>query len=560
MRLESLENAVVWARMRALGWTHWRPFVRAAREPKRTQERLLQGLLYRNRDTAFGREHNFRVIAGYDDFVAAVPVQTYESLRPYVERQQQTGEPALTVAPPVLYAQTSGTTGQPKLIPLLEETLAGYKRTQATQSYALFCAEPEVFYGRILGIVSPAVEGRLASGAPYGSASGHVYQTMPRRARERYVLPEEVLTIEDYELKYEVIVSLALRCPDISCIATANPSTLLRLVAVFREHRETLLRDIAAGTLSCSDRLTPAQRAAILPRLECPRERIAELHSLLKVPNPSVADIWPRLRLISTWTGGSCAIALDAVRRALPPAVRVAELGYMSSEFRGTIAVSMDTSSGAPTIEQNFFEFVECDAWDSGRPRFSTVEDLQDGARYYIVVTTSGGLYRYFMNDIVEVSGRFHNTPCIRFVQKGTGVTNITGEKLHESQVIEAVQSAEKELGRASVFFVMLADAQQSRYRLFIEWPDAAPRQVDSLRDAVERELYAQNIEYAQKRESGRLQRLEAATLGAATGHAYKRHYVERGQREIQFKIVALQPADSCSFPFADFTVDMRDG
>ncbi len=559
MKLEPLENSVVRARMYALGWTHWRPFARACQKPRETQNRLLLDLLRRNQETVFGREHNFAAIADYAAFAASVPVQTYESLRPYIERQQETGEPALTAAPPALYAQTSGTTGKPKLVPLLDETLAAYKRMQATQAYALFCVEPEVFYGRILGIVSPAVEGRLKNGAPYGSASGHVYQTMPRRARRRYVLPEEVLAIDDYELKYQVIVALALSCPDIACIATANPSTLLKLVSVFRERRETLLRDIAAGALSCAGRLTPAQRAAVLPRLRCSAERMVELESLLRVANPSVTDIWPRLRLVTTWTGGSCGIALKAVRKLLPPSVRVAELGYMASEFRGTITVDTDNQTGAPTIQQNFFEFVEREDWDNGRPKFQTIERLKEGGRYYIFVTTGGGLYRYFMNDIVEAAGRFHDTPCIRFVQKGTGVTNITGEKLYESQVIEAVRAAEESFGRASVFFVMLADAESAVYRLFIEWPEAEARQVELLRAAVESELYARNVEYEQKRKSGRLRPLEIAPLQRAAGQAYKQHCVDRGQREMQFKIVALQYADACPFPFAEFTVGLAD-
>lgn len=560
MKLDAFENIFVRARMRALGWTHWRGFVRAARRPKRTQERLLLDLVHRNRKTAFGREHNFGEITSYQDYAAAVPVQTYETLRPYIERQQKNGEQALTAAAPVLYAQTSGTTASPKLIPLLDETLAGHKRTQATQSYALFCAEPEVFLGRILGIVSPAVEGHLDSGLPFGSASGHVSRSMPRRARARYVLPEEVLAIDDYELKYQVIVSLALACPDITCIATANPSTLLKLMSVFREHRESLLRDITRGECSWADRLTSAQLAVILPRLACSPERTSELESLLRIENPSIADIWPRLRLISTWTGGSCGIALEAVKQVLPPTVRIAELGYMSSEFRGTVTVHEDSNAGAPTIEQNFFEFVEQDAWDSGQPRFLTVDALEDGRQYYIIVTTSGGLYRYFMNDIVEASGRFESTPCIRFIQKGTGVTNITGEKLHESQVIGAVRSAEKELGRASVFFVMLADVQRARYHLFVEWPEATSIQVERLRDGIERELLSRNIEYAQKRESGRLGRLVVTPAAAGTGHAYKLHCIAQGQREVQYKVVALQTADSCSFEFADFTVDVGQG
>ncbi len=552
---ESLENSAVWAHMQTLRLTHWRPFVNAARDPRATQSDLLRALLERNRDSTFGREHNFTSISGYKEFADAVPPQTYESLRPYIEKQQQTGEPTLTAAPPVLFAQTSGTTGKPKLIPLLAETLEAHKRTQSTQAFALFSVHPDVFYGRILGIVSPAVEGHLENGTPFGSASGHVSRTMPARARKRYVLPDEALEITDYESKYQVIVALALACSDLTCIATANPSTLLKLVSVFREHRETLLRAIAEGTLPCPDRLTPGQRSAILPRLRYSRERIAELKALLQVDSPSVSDLWPRLRLITTWTGGSCSIPLSAVRSSLPDSVHIAELGYMSSEFRGTITVESNTSAGAPTIQQNFFEFLERGAWDSGRRTFQTIEELENGRHYYIFVTTSAGLYRYFMNDIVEAPGRFHDTPCIRFVEKGSGVTNITGEKLHESQVIKAVCSVEERLGQSPVFFVLVADAHRSKYRLYIERLGANSKGTTSLRDAVEHELSGANVEYEQKLKSGRLKPLEVVALKRGTGHAFKRHFVELGQRENQFKVVVLQYADSCNFPFAEFAL-----
>ena len=52
------------------------------------------------------------------------------------------------------------------------------------------------------------------------------------------------------------------------------------------------------------------------------------------------------------------------------------------------------------------------------------------------------------MNDIVRVTGRLHATPLLAFVQKGKGVTSLTGEKLYESQVLEAVRRAAEETGR----------------------------------------------------------------------------------------------------------------
>ena len=157
-------NQLMWARMQALRWTHWRPFVNDARHPRETQQRVLLDIVRRNGNTRFGREHGFDKITCYKDFAVAVPVQDYESLRPYLEEQERTGEPALNAEPPVMYAQTSGTTGKPKLIPILAKSLDQHKRSQSIQSFVQFSAVPEAYYGRILGIVSPAVEGTLESG------------------------------------------------------------------------------------------------------------------------------------------------------------------------------------------------------------------------------------------------------------------------------------------------------------------------------------------------------------------------------------------------------------
>ena len=68
-------------------------------------------------------------------------------------------------------------------------------------------------------------------------------------------------------------------------------------------------------------------------------------------------------------------------------------------------------------------------------------DELEAGQRYYVLITTASGLYRYFMNDLLEVTGFFHRTPLLRFVQKGKGVTNLTGEKLYEAQMIESVST-----------------------------------------------------------------------------------------------------------------------
>ncbi|HIN70388.1 MAG TPA: GH3 auxin-responsive promoter family protein, partial [Acidobacteria bacterium] len=426
--------------MQLFRWTHWRPFVQATKQPVEVQTRLLRRLVHRNCDTRFGREHGFSTINSYADFAAAVPIQTYETLRSYIEDQERTGEPALNAAQPVMYARTSGTTGEAKLIPILQDTIQAHKRSQAIQSYVQFSADARAYYGRCLAIVSPAEEGALDSGTPYGSTSGFMYENMPALARMKYVLPYQVFGIADYDLKYLLILRLAVNYRDVTHVACANPSTLVKLLSVLADNRATLLQDVIQGTFSRANDLSGELQAIIAPLLSCLPARVAELRTVFASPRPTFADLWPELRLVSTWTGGSCRIPLAKVRPTLPSGTRVCELGYLASELRGTLVPDLDQDGGTPTIHENFFEFVERNDWDAGRRTFYLVDQIQQGKEYYIIPTTGTGLYRYFMNDIVRVTGSFHATPTIEFVQKGKGVTNITGEKLYESQVIEAVR------------------------------------------------------------------------------------------------------------------------
>ena len=161
------------------------------------------------------------------------------------------------------------------------------------------------------------------------------------------------------------------------------------------------------------------------------------------------------------------------------------------------------------------------------------------------------------MNDIVRVTGSFHATPTIEFVQKGKGVTNITGEKLYESQVIEAVRLTEDETSSVSGFFLMMADTDRATYRLVIECSTPTETWWHKTLGSVERQLLSLNVEYAAKRASGRLQHLELLPVRPGTGEAYKRHCLSQGQREGQFKLIALQYQADCTFPFADFRLDV---
>jgi GH3 auxin-responsive promoter len=538
--------------MRAYEALYWRPVERRAARPDHAQQEVLARLMSANRDTRFGRAHGFGDIHDPAQFQARVPVQDYERLRPYIDEQRHTGAPALTREAPLFYAQTSGSTGTPKYIPITPTMLAFHKQEQALFSYLQYRAFPGAFDGKAWGIMGASVEGHLDTGHVVGSVSGHLYRSLPRIIQRRFVVPPDVSSIADYDLRYLVILRLALNEPAITYIGSPNPSTFLRLVDLLNDRREMLLRSLATGTFEPLDRLEPPVQRVIADRLKPLPDRAARL---AREEELTFANVWPDIRLLTTWTGGSCGIALGRLRRKLPAKTAVMELGYQSTEFRGSVALETETASGLPPLNHHFFEFVEQSAWDDGRQTFRTLDELEAGRTYYVVITTASGLYRYFMNDLVEVTAFFHGTPLLRFVQKGRGVTSLTGEKLYESQTIEGVSSVVSRYGFASTFFMMVADDRASGYRLFVELGEAAPPDARTVANQIDHRLGELNIEYHGKRASGRLTPLNVAWLKPGAGEAYKMACVRAGQREGQFKPAVLQYHKDLQFSFDDYVI-----
>jgi hypothetical protein len=528
-------NLLLRAGMLLNGRRLWSPLRRSAGDPGAAQLEALRRIVRRNIHTRFGVEHGFRVINDIRTWQRQVPVREYEAIRPYVEEQRTTGKSALTADPPVFYAQTSGSAGAAKLIPVTDLSLALHRREQALFSYLQFRACPAAFDGKAWGIMGAAVEGQLESGHFVGSVSGHLYQSLPRPIRSRFVVPPSVSTIGDYDVKYRTILCLALAEPRITYLGTPNPSTLLRLVAMLNSERDRLLEVLATGRLDSIEGIPPEVRAGLRVRSDPERAR-----AIGRAGRLTYANVWPQIRLVTTWTGGSCGIAVQALRRELPPGASVMELGYQATECRGTMALDTRTSAGIPVFHHHVFEFASQPAWDAGDRTCLTLEQLEDGGRYYVVVTTAAGLYRYFMNDLVEVEGRFRGTPLLRFIQKGKGVISLTGEKLYEGQAIAAVQQGARQFGLEPTFFLIVADEQDSAYEVLIE-VDGSGFDAGALAAAIDHQLGQLNLEYHAKRKSGRLHPLRVVRLKPGAAEAHKAAYVRGGQREAQFKPVILQ-------------------
>jgi hypothetical protein len=533
-----------------------RHFKALCRTPVQAQDGLLRQILETNADTEFGRRHGFGAITSFQQFQEQVPISAYEDLEPYITAEMNGRSHQLTKEPPVLFTTTSGTTGNRKYIPMTREG----KRAKSHLTWLWFCGlyrdHPGIVGGRILSVVSPEVESHAPSGVPCGAESGHAYRTMPGPVKSMYTAPYGVFAIEDYEAKYYTLLRLAAG-QNISCIATVNPSTIVLLADRLAHHTEAIIRDVRDGSLSAEVAVPQELRGSL--RLRPDPERAKHLEQAAAdgggVLLPGLA--WPRLAAVGCWKGGTVGAYLAKFDTLFPQGPPVRDFGYYATELRGSVPLSDQGDAGTIAVGTNVLEFHPAgqDRAPQGR-ELLRVEQLEVGQRYFVYVTNASGLYRYDMNDIVEVAGLYGRTPLIRFIQKGKGVVSFTGEKLYEVQVIAAVEAALVALRGRYHFIAAVAELVEGttpRLVFLIEFDDPiADHDGAALVDRLDAALGDQNEEYQTKRKSVRYGAPIIRVVRSGEFDRYRRRMVETGQRaDGQFKVLRLTSDASFAAEFA---------
>ena len=531
-------------------------FAALCRTPAKAQDQLLRQILEANAGTEFGRRHGFSAISSFSEFQGRVPIATYEDLEPYIKAEMNGQGNQLTKERPLLFTTTSGTTGNRKYIPMTRQS----KRDKSHLTWLWLCAlyrdHPGVVGGRILSVVSPEVESHTPSGIPCGAESGHAYRTMPGPVRSIYTAPYGVFAIEDYEAKYYTLLRLAAG-QNISCIATVNPSTIVLLADRLAGHTESIIRDVRDGSLSTDFAVPQELRDSLHLRPDPERARQLERAAAGGggVLLPGLA--WPELAAVGCWKGGTVGAYLSRFGTLFPQGPPVRDLGYYATELRGSVPLSDEGDAGTIAVGTNVLEFHPAgeDRAPEGR-ELLRVEQLEDGRRYFVYVTNASGLYRYEMNDIVEVTGHDHQTPLIRFVQKGKGVVSFTGEKLYEVQVLAAVDKAFSPFQGGYQFIAAVAelvDGTSPRLIFLTEFDDPVGDQDGAaLVDRLDAALGEENDEYLTKRRSLRYGAPVIRVVRSGEFDRYRRRMVETGQRaDGQFKVLRLTSDTSFAAEFA---------
>jgi len=492
----------------------------------------------------FGREHNYGQIDSIRAFRENVPISTFEYYQRYVDKVAN-GQAQALFAPGeqvLMFALTSGTTATAKHIPVTRAFLSEYRRGWLVWGAFLLDHHPRAFEYSITAVVSSCQEGHYGQNIPCGSISGLITAMQPPVIRRLYAPPPELANATDAASKYYAVVLLAL-AGKTSFLTTANPSTLIACARLAETHIERIIRDIADGTLSNECILEPEIRKAVEKRLKKRPARAHMLEEQTRGGDVILGDLLEGLEVIGCWKGGTLKRYLDLFPRYFP-GKSIHDLGLIASEGRMSIPMSPDGSIGILDIASHFYEFIPCAEIKSSNPTVLLAHELEIGQEYFIILSTSSGLFRYNIYDVIRVVDYVNEAPVVEFRNKGSHFSSLTGEKLAEAQVVEAMGVVNDRLNVDINTFTLCplwSRDNHPGYQLLLERDSVKREAIDKICDFLDRELCRINIEYASKRKSDRLAGITISLLDTGAFDAYRRRIVEeRGGRLEQFKHVFL--------------------
>ena len=450
LRQSSPATGTAWSEFVAEAEPELRNFEASLLTPRDAQMTRLWRILRANADTHFGIEHGFASMQSVHDFQTRVPVSDWSSMSHWVRRAKSGEKHVLTAEQAVHFERTSGSGAVHKDIPYTSALLREFQSALVVWLASLVRDCPSVA-GPCYWSLSPdsAPPEKTAGGVTVGSASDASY--LAGSPAEK-LLPTVVGAIVpgafrgDWQLEALRIMAGE---PGLRMLSVWSPTFLLSLLDVLIDSART------EQSLSALKKSLPVDRYAAL-------SAAIEYRDFTK--------LWPQLEVISCWTDGPSA-AYSARLGSLFPGKKVVPKGLFATE--GVISISWGTTSDRPVaITSHFLEFLDA----SGSPKL--VDELTVGEQYKPLMTTSGGLYRYCLGDVIEVTGFMERTPCIRFIGRDDHRSDLVGEKLDERIVSRALNAAALP---GSAILVPISKARTPSYLLVVESPaDEAAQRVET--------------------------------------------------------------------------------
>ncbi len=509
----------------------WKRFSAQLAHPEKTSHSRLHAILQSNRDSRFGREHGFDRIRSLQDFQSRVPVRGYDELAPWIRRATEGRSGELTTADVLAFERTSGSSSFAKLIPYTRPLLDELESATSAWLADLHWRHPEIVGLKSYWSISPAIRrGAWATpgGIPIGMPSDLDYfNPFAKWALTQFMVVPKLqrLHLQDanssspeidarlHEWRVKTAAAL-LSEPELGLISVWSPTFLFPIFEIMRTHWEEVV-------------------SAIEPQSR--RLQVEDLHDRhADRPILFANKVWPRLKVISCWTDGPSSEPSLRLEGLLPDRTEIEGKGLLATE--GVVTIPF---SGAPdpvvACGSHFLEFIDLERPDS-RPRLA--HELKAGGSYSPLMTTSSGLYRYPLRDVLFCTGRNQATPTLRFRGRLDKTSDLCGEKLDAAQVERAFEIACARSRMRPEFFMLtpVLDGPFA-YRAFVQSEATTPeilRFVDAFEEALK-----QNPHYAYALDLGQLKPITVTLIDRGV-ETWQAHLVKSGVRLGDLKLSRL--------------------
>ena len=321
--------------------------------PHKTQQKIFKELIKKAKNTAFGKDHNFDKITSYSEFKKQVKVTDYEGLRSYVDRIIAGEKNVLWKGKPLYFAKTSGTTSGAKYIPITKESMPTHIKA-AKEALLFYIAEKNdasFVDGKMIFLQgSPVLE--ALNGIKLGRLSGIVAHYVPQYLLKNRLPSWETNCIEDWDTKVTAIVEETVN-EDMSVI-----SGIPSWVQMYFE-------------------------------------------KLIDKTGKKISEIFPNFNFF-IYGGVNFEPYKNKFEALIGKKIDYIEL-YPASE--GFIAYQDSQKEQGMLLQLNsgiFYEFIPANEFFNENPTRISVEDVQLGVNYVIILNTNAGLWGYNIGDTVE--------------------------------------------------------------------------------------------------------------------------------------------------------------
>lgn len=362
--------------------------------PVNVQYECLFSLLHDAKNTEWGKRYDFASIGSLSDFKNRIPLQDYESMKSDIDRTRRGENNILWHSTIKWFAKSSGTTAdKSKFIPVSKEALNACHYKGGKDMLSLYCnqvTDTKVFTGKTIMMGGSSQINANYKGTRFGDLSAIIVDNLPFWI-DRYRLPgKEIHLVESWEDKIEVMADQVMR-EDITSFSGV-PSWLLILM-------QRVLEKSGADNLN---------------------------------------DLWPKLELFMH--GG---VRFDPYQNQFEKICK--GLNYMETynASEGFFGIQHERNSSDLLLMLDygiFYEFIPMKQFHDEDPQVLSLEDVDLGTNYAIVITTNAGLWRYVVGDTVSFT-------CLKpFKIKITGRTkhfiNAFGEELIIDNAEKAIKAA----------------------------------------------------------------------------------------------------------------------